>query len=185
VRRDRQLRVGRRLVRRGDPGELLDLAGARLLVEALHVALLADLDRAVDEDLDEIAGLHERAHLVAVGPIRRDEGRDGDDAGVGEELRDLADAPDVLGAILGREPEILVQAVPDVVAVEDVGADAALGEPLLEVDRDGGLARAREPGQPYGRALVTVQLLAILAVHRALVPDDVRRFLFRHEGRDD
>ena len=178
-----QLGLGRRLVRRGDAGELLDLAGARLLVEPLHVALLADLDRAVDEDLDEVARLHDRAHLIAVGAVRRDEGRQRHDAGVGEELRDLADAADVLGAVLGREAEILVEPVADVVAVEDVGADAALDGALLELDRDRRLAGAREPREPDGAALVAVQLLAVLARDRALVPDDVRRFLLSHEAQ--
>src|SRR6266404_5652811 len=92
---DLELGRERRLVRGGDAGELLDLAGARLLVEAFHVALLADLDRALDVHLDEISG-HEGAHLIAVGAVRRDEGGERDDAGVGEELRDLADAADVL-----------------------------------------------------------------------------------------
>ena len=59
-------------VRRGDAGELLDLAGARLFVEALRVALLADFERRVDEDFDEIAPAFERdlAGAVAVGAVR-------------------------------------------------------------------------------------------------------------------
>ena len=42
-----------------DAGESLDLAGPGLLVEALHVALLAFLQRSVDVDLEERqVGLH-------------------------------------------------------------------------------------------------------------------------------
>src|SRR5439155_13698889 len=63
-----------RLVGRRDAGELGDLRRARLLVEPLHVALLAHLERAVDQHLDEVAGLHDGAHLVAVGAVGRDEG---------------------------------------------------------------------------------------------------------------
>src|SRR5256885_10388014 len=62
------------LVGGGDAGELRDLARAGLLVETLHVPLLADVERAVDQDLDEVAGPHEGPHLVAVGPVGRDEG---------------------------------------------------------------------------------------------------------------
>ena len=131
------------LVWRGDTGELLDLAGAGLLVEALQVALLAHLDRAVDEHLDEVPLLHDGAHLVAVGAVGRDERGQGDQPGVREELRHLADAADVLGPVLGREAEVLVEAVADVVAVEDVGPDAALEETLLEIARRWSTCRTR------------------------------------------
>ena len=48
------LGVERGLVRVVDAGETLDLAGAGLGVEALDVAPLADLDRGVAVDLDEV-----------------------------------------------------------------------------------------------------------------------------------
>ena len=54
------------------------------------------------------------------------------DAGVGEELGHLADAADVLGAVLGGEAEVLVEAVADVVAVEHVGQVPALDQGVLE-----------------------------------------------------
>ena len=47
------------------------------------------------------------------------------------------------------------------------------------------LPEPERPGQPHGAALVAVDLLAVVAGDGALVPDDVGRFLFRHEGRDD
>ena len=90
------LRAQRRLVRRRDAREVLDLARARLLVEPLRVALLGDLDRDVDVDLDEgdgrVAlrdGAVQVARDLAVGEVRRDEGRQGRSRGVGEQLRDL------------------------------------------------------------------------------------------------
>src|SRR5690349_11967934 len=149
---ERELRLRGRLVRRGDAGELLDLSRTRLLVEALHVALLADLERALDEHLDEVLG-HERANLVAVGAVRGDERRDRHHAGLGEELRDLADPSDVLGPVLARKAEVLVEAMADVVPVEDVGADAAVPEPLLELDGDRRLPRSVVPGEPPGAAV--------------------------------
>src|SRR5262245_38261830 len=97
---DRELGLEWRLVRCRDAGELLDLAGARLLVEPLHVALLAHLDGTVDEYLDEVARPQKAADLIAVRPVRRDEGRKRHEAGVGEELRHLADAAAVRGAVL-------------------------------------------------------------------------------------
>ena len=84
-------------IRSTDTGELLDLAGTGLLVEALGVALLRDLKGHVDVDLDEgdglVAGVGalgvQGAGEVTVGPVGRDEGGDGDGGRVGEELRNL------------------------------------------------------------------------------------------------
>ena len=44
------------LVRRVDAREVLDLAAPRLLVETLGIALLGELERCVDEDLEELPG---------------------------------------------------------------------------------------------------------------------------------
>jgi hypothetical protein len=51
-----------------DAGEVGDLAGERLAVQALHVALGQGFYRAAHEDLDE--GRRLRAHLVAHVAIR-------------------------------------------------------------------------------------------------------------------
>ena len=59
------------LVGRGDAREVRDLAGAGILVEALGVALFADLKRGVDEDRDELAGIEALAPTGA----RRGRGR--------------------------------------------------------------------------------------------------------------
>jgi hypothetical protein len=82
-------------VDRRTPGtpRTLDLAGARLLVQALGVALLALLDAGVDEDLDEgqrrvVLGV-QRARQVAVRGVGRDERRDRQRRRRGEEQRDL------------------------------------------------------------------------------------------------
>src|SRR5262249_47543972 len=131
------------------------------------------VDRALDVHLDEVARLHDTPDAIAVGAIRRDERRQVDDAAVGEELRDLADAADVLGPIFGREAEIGVQAVTDVVAVEDVSAHAAIPERLLQRDRDGRLPGPGEAREPHRATLVTGDLLAIVSGDVAGMPDDV------------
>jgi hypothetical protein len=95
---DGDLRVVRLFVGSRDTGEVLDLAGTSLLVEALGITLLGDLEGHVDVDLDERqgvvialgAGLFVKlAGKIAIGPIGRDEGGDGDGGGVGKELSDL------------------------------------------------------------------------------------------------
>ena len=65
-----------------------------------------------------------------------------DQAGVGHELGDFRDAADVFHAILGREAEVGVQPVPDVVAVEDVDVHGEVEELALERVGDRGFARA-------------------------------------------
>ena len=93
---DVNLRVLRRLIRAADTRELRDLARTRKLVQALGIAGLCDLERQVDEDLDELErrvvaldfGV-QGARGCAVGSEGRDEGCDCDCGGVGEELSDL------------------------------------------------------------------------------------------------
>ena len=82
------------LVGGGDAGELLDLAGAGLLVEALGVALLDNGEGRVDKDLDEREArlFVELTRDCAVCTVGRDERGERDTARVREELGDLATA---------------------------------------------------------------------------------------------
>jgi len=77
---------------------------------------------------------------IAVGDVGRDEGGDGEGGRGGEELGDLADATDVLVAVLLAEAEVLVQAHADVVAVKPEGALAELEDGRLERDAERALA---------------------------------------------
>lgn len=135
------------LVGGGDARELLDLAGPRLLVEPLGVAFLGHVDRDVNEDFDEGNGLGGGAlgdllvqvpGDLAVLPVGRDKGGDGDGGRVGEELGDLADAADVLVAVGLGKAEVLVQAEAHVVTVEAVGGEPKVKEVLLKRRGDGG-----------------------------------------------
>src|SRR3546814_6492079 len=78
--------------------------------------------RHVDVDLDESnAGIGvQLAHDVTVGAVRRDKARQHDHTGVDKQLRNFTDTTNVLGAIFSREPEILVDAEANVVAVEAI-----------------------------------------------------------------
>ena len=63
--------------------------------------------------------------------------------GVDEQLGHLAHAADVLHPVGVGEAEVAVQAVADVVAVEQEGAHALLVQLALDQVGDGRLARAR------------------------------------------
>ncbi len=79
---------------------------------------------------------------VTILAIRADEACHRDDTGVGEQLGHLADTADILLAVGGREAEIFIQAVANIVAVEDVGKPAPLDDRVFEGEGDGALARA-------------------------------------------
>lgn len=55
---------------------------------------------------------------MAVGLVGRDEGGDGDDRGIGKELRNFGNAANVLVTVLLGEPEVLVESEADIVACE-------------------------------------------------------------------
>lgn len=190
------------LVGRRDAGKVLDLAGARLLVEALGVPLLGLGQRHVDKDFDEgqrivAAGLRRAGVQVprnlSVGAVGRDEGREGDGGRVGEELGDLCrgcqsscpfknmtrgmcpylgDAADVLVAVLLGEAEVLVQAEAHIVAVEPVRGQSNVQQVLFQGRGDGGLARGREAREPDGEAALSAELVALVA-REGRVPGDV------------
>jgi len=89
----------RRLIRRTNARELRNLALARLLVQALWIARLCDLERYVDKDLDEgerlVGARGDGVQVAGCGAVRfvgGDEGGDCDCARVGEEFSDLGKA---------------------------------------------------------------------------------------------
>ena len=140
-----------RLVRVADAGELLDLAGERLRVEALGVAARALVDRGVDEDLDErrvllghLPGLLPR---LLVGRDRRDDHRG---AGAREARGDPADPLDVGVPVLLREAEALREVGADDVAVEVLDDQAAPFQLGPDVMGDRRLAGPRKAGEPEG-----------------------------------
>lgn len=177
---DGNLRVGRLLVRRRDTGKLLDLTRPGLLVQSLGIALLSHFKWYINEHLDErqllllsTTGLRmQLTRHVAIRPVRRDEGGDGDGGRVGKELGDFADATDVLVTVLLGEAQVFVQAEAHVVAIETVGGDAEVEEMLLESGGHGGFARGGEAGEPNGEALLLAGFVALLA-REGGVPGDV------------
>ena len=75
-----------------------------------------------------------------------------DRASVGHQFRDFAHATDVLHPVVRREPEIRVQSVPNVVAVEHVGVHATMEQLALKRLRDGRFPGAGKAGQPNDRS---------------------------------
>jgi len=128
----------RRLVGVVNAGEALDLPGACLLVEALHVAGFADLDRGVRVHLHEAPD--ERSCLVAYGAVGGDGRRDRDSTVPRDEIRDEGDPADVDVAIFLREAQTLREVLAHDVAVQDLRPNAAPRELTRDLLRDGALA---------------------------------------------
>ena len=120
-------------------------------VEPFRVALLTQLQRRVDEDLDEaqIGALVVGADAVAVLAVGADQRHQHDEPRIRHQAGDFSDPSDVLRAVSRCEAEVGVQAEAQVVAVEHVRSGSAL------VKRDRGcvgerrLARSREPREPH------------------------------------
>ena len=178
---DQNLRLLRRFVGIVDAGEVLYLPGPGLFVQTLGIAFFGLGERNLHVDFDEFAGLHAGAHGIAVLFVRADEAGDRDDAGIGEQLGDFADAANVFGAVFGGEAEVLVQAHADVVAIEAIGVLLLVKQHLLQDAGDGALAGGGEAGHPDGDALLIEELLPLLAGDGAFVPGDVGCFLFSHD----
>ena len=84
----------------------------------------------------------------------------------------LSDTPDVLLSVLGREAKVLVQAEPDVVAVEPVGLKTKVEEVLLKGNGNGGLSRGGETSEPDGGTLLLAEVGTLLT-GETRVPCDV------------
>ena len=100
---------------------------AGLGVETLAVAALGDLKRRIDVDLEELA-VADQACRASSRSARNGEMNEHStiSAGVDHQPGNLSHAPDVLDAVGIGEAEVLVQPVPNVVAVEQVGVAALL-----------------------------------------------------------
>src|SRR5208282_4206555 len=117
-----------------DTGQPPQLAGESASVEPLRVALGADGDRRVHEHLKE----REAVALVALANVAsgllvgRDDSRDRDPAGVGEQPSELAHTAHVLFAVGPAEGEIAADSASHLVAIEQVRRHASLNQALLD-----------------------------------------------------
>src|ERR1700674_4123663 len=110
-----------RFIRTSQTGEIRELPGSCQLIKALWVACLANLDRCIDVDLDELILVNEVARHPPFAAKRRNKAHQHDEAGFDHQLCHLSDASNILDAILVGEPEIAIEPMTDIVAVEKDG----------------------------------------------------------------
>ena len=121
--------------------------------------------RRIDEDLDELARAQQLARHAPLGAERRDEGDQHDQAGIDEQLGRLADAADVLHPVGIGEAEIAVEAVADIVAVEQIGVAAFARSGVFSTRL--AMVDLPEPDRPVNHS--TAGLLALHGGARAVL----------------
>jgi len=124
----------------------------------------------------------DRTHRGTVGAIRGNETDKRDDARIGKQPRNLADAPNVLVPIGGTEPKARVQAMPNVVTIKPIRHPAAAKKLGLKRYSDGGLAGSRKPGKPERAAATVERGPSLFAGECGAAPHDVGSW-FGHGGR--
>ena len=134
---------------------------------------LHSVQGGVDEHLDEAAGRQDVARQLAVGGERGDEGGQGDETGVGHQRGHFAHPADILLAVFVAEAQVLVEAVADIVAVQQIGVVALMGENLLQGAGEGGFSRSAQAGEPDHQGLLVLLIGAPIPVDGVGVPDDV------------
>ena len=190
VRGEPQVRIRRPLIGTVDSGEVGDLSGACLGIQTLGIAAFAVGQRGVDEHLEEFdpgVGVNFSGKFAVLGQ-RTDCRNQHGQPGVGHQGRDVRQAAQVLGAVGHREPEVRVEAVSQVVPVENVGGTPMFEQRLFGQDRDRGLARTGQAGEPQ-RAPLSQPLPRRhqgLVAHRVRGgrPGGRRRGFAHHAGRD-
>ncbi len=149
---DHQFGIQRLFVGVGNAGERFDLAGQRLFVEALDVALDQFVDRASHVHFEEALVI--APHLVAHVAVGRNRRGDRDHAVARQQMADVADAPDVGVAIFLGKPESLGKIGADFVAVEDFDAMRALAQFFGGQIRERRFSRAGQARKPQGKPLI-------------------------------
>src|SRR5215469_5897357 len=152
---DRYLRIGRRFVRIGDSGELLNHAGACLGIQPLAIALFADFNRSRHVHQDESAiGIDQLSHVLAGGVIRRNRRTDCNSAVFGDLRGNIADPPDVDITMFFRESQLRRQVFAHQIAIEQRNRTSTHFQEFRQQHiGDGRLPRARESAEEDGHAL--------------------------------
>ena len=138
------------LVRAVDTGEMRDFTRARFGIQALGITLLAFRERGVAEHLEKLkAGVG--VHFTGQLPVfvqRADRRHQHNLAGVGQQRRHMRQPAQVLRTVGHGKAKVGIQAVPQVVAIENISGKALFEQLLLDQHGHRRFAGAREAGEP-------------------------------------
>src|SRR4051794_34035952 len=145
-----QLGIERWLVGVVDAGKALDLAGQRLLVQALSIALDQHLQRHIHEHLEEVGDA--LANLIADSAVGRYRRRDRDHIVAREHLADPADPADVRVTIFLRETQALAQVRAPPIPAQPFDFAADRPQPALHNSRYRRFPCPQKAGEPDSEA---------------------------------
>src|SRR4029077_5677643 len=143
--------------------------------EILGITRLAHFERRINKHLDKLRIAFERnfARTAAIHSVRRNKRSDDHRAGISHQFRHFAYAANVLHPVAWREPEIRVQAVSDVVAVEDIGVHAAMVQVAFERLCNGRLPSAGKSRQPDNCSSMTAPQCARAGRNFSFGPENI------------
>ena len=124
-------------------------------------------------DASTVRSLENNLHLIAVGSVGRDEGRQHNETSVLKKPAHLSNAADVLGAVLWRKAQIVVEPKADVVTVQHVARYASIDEGAFDRKCQRRLPRPGKAGEPHRAGAVPIQSRSILAADVAFGPHNV------------
>ncbi len=131
------------------------------------------VDGRVDEDFDKFSRPNQFARHAPLGTERRNKGHQNDQSGIHEQFCRLADTANILHTVGIGEAKVPVEAVADIVAVEQIGVAAIRKKFAFNDVGNGGFAGAGQAGEPqYHRLLALVRGTGIL-VHVQGLPMDI------------
>lgn len=111
-----------------------------------------------------------------------DESSDADNTPISKQLGNFRNTSDVLLAVLGSEPQVLVQPCTDVVPIQTVSRDSLADQVLFQGEGNGCLPGPWETGQPNGTApeppLSSQDLPSLVPGHMVLLEGHIGRPLY-------
>jgi hypothetical protein len=119
------------------PVKVRQLACARPAIESLRIPAFAIRERRCDVDLEEFAGVEPAPCCVSLGPERRDQRYQRNQLGVDEQRRNLRHVPHVLYSRFDCKAEIAIDAVAQIIAIEQRGVAAEIAEAPIDQIGDG------------------------------------------------
>ena len=111
-------------------------------------------------DLEELFRTDNLPGGPTLGPERRDKRNKHDEPRIHKQLRCLCHAPDILDPVCIREAKIAVEAMPDIIAVQQIGVTPRKRQLALHNIGNGGLARTRKTGEPKDDRLLPLEISA-------------------------
>src|ERR1041384_7636401 len=151
-------RCERRFVGAVDPCKIHELAAPGFGVKPLDIAPFAFFQRCIDKNLDELSAVEKATRHFALAAEGGNKSDNDDQTGIHQKLGDLGNATKVFDAVSLGKSKIPIQAVADIIAVENVRMFAFGMKALFQQIGNRGFSRTGETGEPEAARLLMFDL---------------------------